>query len=483
MKRGPKGQAVLEPLAWKSRATGVDHFRLFAKRFLVVPKGVGAGSAMKLRPWQVEAVRALFEGESKIHLLSIPRGQGKSALTAALALYELLFGGEGQRIMIVAQNDNAARRLLNTAARMVALNEELAERIHVYKERLEYPATDSTFLAVASEQSAVEGEDLTLAVIDELGFTERDVFEAALLSLKRPGSRLLGIGTPSTPRMRERSPFWSLVSSARAGDETTSLVEYSAPAGCAVDDWSAIEQANPALGDFLDRATVAAQMPPKTSEAEWRRARLGQWLDQVGGENFMPSSAWKAAARAGVHIPAGSPVVLALDGSQRLDATVLVAASVSAKPHVELVGFWQDPGNPEFEVSHAEVEARVLELAERYRVREVTADPFLWQRSLQVLEDEGLTVTKFSQSAGRMSPALAEFRAAVLDSKATHSDDQRLNGHMINAQLVEGGRGMKLAKPSKVQHIDGAVAAVMAYSRAFWLGGKRNKKKTRGYRR
>ncbi|MGO2426792.1 MAG: terminase large subunit domain-containing protein, partial [Corynebacterium flavescens] len=205
-----------------------------------MPKGVGAKSPFVLRDWQVEAVRPLFEGKSKIHLLVIPRGNGKSGLIAALALYFLFYGGEGQRIVVVAQNDTRARAMLKSAARMVELSDDLAERVQVYKSHLLYELTDSTMVALASEQSAVEGEDLTLAIVDELGFTDRSVFEAALLSLKRPGSKLVGIGTPSTPRMRDKSPFFDLVTSARAGDESVSLVEYGCPEGTAVDDWEAI---------------------------------------------------------------------------------------------------------------------------------------------------------------------------------------------------------------------------------------------------
>ncbi|MDO5372741.1 MAG: terminase large subunit [Corynebacterium glutamicum] len=484
MKRGPKGAVELSPLSWRSQAKvgTLEHFRLFCRRYLKVPKGEGAGKPFLLREWQQDAVRPLFEGASKIHLVVIPRGNGKSGLIAAVALYFLLFGGEGQRVLVVAQNDLSARRLLRTAARMVELSEDLADRIQVYKERLELPSTDSTFLAVASEQSAVEGEDLTLAIVDEMGFIDREVFEAALLSLKRAGSKLVGIGTPSTPRMRDKSPFFDLVQSGLAGDESISVVEYSAPHDAAIDDWEAIAAANPALGDFLDLDTVKAQMPPKTSEAEWRRARMGIWIQQ-SGESFMPADKWKACGRMGVKIPPRTPVILALDGSQRHDATVLIMASLSAKPHLEIAGWWFGNGDPDFEVSHTEVEARILELAKTYRVREVTADPFLWQRSLQVLKEEGLPVTKFSQSAGRMAPALAEFRAAALDQKVTHADDQRLNKHMITAQLIDSGRGMKLEKPTREQHIDGAIAAVMAYSRAFWLGSQKSNRKNGSFKR
>lgn len=483
MKAGPKAAADESPLPWSSRSTGVDHFRLFAKRFLVTPRGKGAKSAFRPRDWQLDMCRPLFEGTAHTNVWVVPRGNGKSGLVAALALHHLFTFGEGARVMVVAQNDRSAARLLKTAARMVELNEELAARAQVFKDKIRVPGTDSEFVAVASEQSAVEGEDLTLAIVDEVGFTARDVFEATVLSTgKRPGSKVLAIGTPSTPRMRDQSPLWDLVVAGRAGDPTVSLVEYGAPDGCAVDDEDAWKVANPALDDWLGRDEVRAMLPPKTRESEFRRARLGQWVTQ-SGESFMPAEAWKAAARPGVVIPERTPVILALDGSQRWDATVLVMASVSPKPHLEVAGWWFGDDDPDYEVSHAAVEARVLEIASRYRVREVTADPFLWQRTLQVLEDEGLKVTKFSQSAGRMSPALAEFRAAVLDGKATHTDDHRLNGHMLAAQLVDSGRGMKLGKPSKTQHIDGAVASVMAYNRAWWLGGGRQKKKTLSYKR
>lgn len=483
MKAGPKAAASLEPLKWSTRSKGVDHFRNFCRRYLKVPRGVGARKALRPRDWQLDMCRPLFEGTAHINVWVLPRGNGKSGLVAAIALHHLFTFGEGARVMVVAQNDKAAQRLLDTAKRMVALEPELDERAQVYKDRIYVPGTDSEFKAVASEQSAVEGEDLTLAIIDEIGFTDVDVYEAALLSTgKRPGSKLVAIGTPSTPRMRDKSPLLGLVTAGRAGDPTINLVEYSAPDNCALDDEEALAAANPALGDWLDLDVIRASMPPKTSEAEYRRARLGQWVLQ-SGESFMPADAWGECARPGVAIPEGTPVVLALDGSQRWDATVLMMASVSPVPHVEVAGWWFGDHDPDFEVSHAEVENTILDFAERFKVREVTADPYLWQRTLQVLQEEGLPVSKFSQSAGRMSPALAEFRAAALDGKVTHQDDHRVNAHMLAAQLIESGHGMKLGKPSKDMHIDGAVATVMAYSRAFWLGSKRLKKKNKSYRR
>ena len=484
MKPGVKSAVVLERLDWSPRSKGVDRFRLFCKRFLRVPKGEGALSPFVLRPWQCDALRPVFESDAKIHVLAIPRGNGKSAQIAALALFGMYLGGQGARIVIVAQNENAARRMLRTAARMVELNEELEERTRIYKDRLEFPATDSSIIAVPSEQAAIEGEDAApFFLIDELSFVDREVYETALASLKRKGAKLVAIGTPPKPRMVDKTPFMDLVKAGRAGDPDVSLVEYKAPDNCRVDDWDAIRAANPALGDFLDEDAVRAQLPPKITEAEFRRLRLGQFVAQ-SGESFMPFDDWKKQARPGVHIPPGTEVTIGLDGSRRWDATALVMCSVSSVPHLEVAGFWWNEDKADdFEVSHQEVEQRIIELSKRFRVRELVADPYLWARSLQVLEDEGIRVSQFPQTGTRMPKALQEFRSAVLNGQTTHIDDPNMNRHMADAQLVEGAHGLKLAKPSKSQHIDLVVAATMAYNRAFWAASKRNKrKKVRGYR-
>lgn len=481
MKAGPKAAAKEAPLEWNSRAKGVDHFRLFCQRYLLVPKGKGAGKTFRPREWQLDTLASFFSGDALTNVLVMPRGNGKSGLVAAVCVHHLYTFGQGARVMVVAQDEASAKRLLATARRMIEMNEELAERAQIYKDRIYIPGTDSEMVAVASELSAVEGADLTLGVADEIGLMERPVWESLMLSTgKREGSKLLAMGTPSPADKLDRSPLWDLVVAARAGDPTVSLTEYGADDDCALDDEEQWAKANPALDDWLTREHVRAVMPPKTSESEFRRARLGQWVSQ-SSESYIPAKRWQEIAYPGVRIPEGTPIVVALDGSQRWDATAVVICSIGPVPHLELSGFWFGEHDPDYEVSHAEVEQHILDLATRYEVREVTADPFVWTRSLQVLEERGLRVTKFPQTAPRMPNALAEFRAAVADGKVTHSDDPRMNAHVLAAQLVETNRGMKLAKPAKRRHIDAVVAAVMAYSRAFWLSTKK-KRRTRGYR-
>ena len=210
----------IKPLARRNaKKNSVEDFRLFAKRYLVVPRGSGAGKKLIVRDWQLDMLGGTFCADyRKFSIFVLPRGNGKSGIIAAVALWHLMSWGEGARVLVVAQNDTSAKRLLRTASRMVELSPELSERLKVTKDSISYPATDSVFLAVASEQSAVEGEDITLGIVDEIGFIDREVYEAVTYSMKREGARLIGIGTPSTPRFKDRAPLWDLVTAGRAGD-------------------------------------------------------------------------------------------------------------------------------------------------------------------------------------------------------------------------------------------------------------------------
>ena len=73
---------------------------------------------MQLRPWQREIVHELFDDPRPRHgLVAIPRGNGKSTLAAALALYGLLADGvEGAQVLCVASDQrkdgkHSARRI------------------------------------------------------------------------------------------------------------------------------------------------------------------------------------------------------------------------------------------------------------------------------------------------------------------------------------------------------------------------------------
>lgn len=247
---------------------------------------------------------------------------------------------------------------------------------------------------------------------------------------------------------RQASPQWNVM---KRADRLSGLREVYGPAA----SWMDLES----IADSYD--------DPQTSPAEWERywfnrpvSLQGQWLPQVAWDECQ-------AAR---EIPDGERVVLALDGSYSRDATAIAAVSVTEFPHLQLAGMWERPPNAvEWTVPILDVEEAIRTACLRWQVVEITADPHLWSRSLEVLASEGLPVTEFPQSPARMTPATQRFTTMVLERQMTHSGDPVLTRHVSNAVLKSDARGVRIHKETKSspRKIDAAVASIMALERAM----------------
>jgi phage terminase large subunit-like protein len=135
MKAGPKGSVTAPPLDLRRLPRrGAARAIAFIERYVTVPKGTGAKHRLKLRPWQREIIRGVLdEPRPRQALVSIPAGNGKSTLAAALGLYGLLADGvEGAQVLVVASDERQARIIQNTARRMVELDKALSARVEVF---------------------------------------------------------------------------------------------------------------------------------------------------------------------------------------------------------------------------------------------------------------------------------------------------------------------------------------------------------------
>jgi phage terminase large subunit-like protein len=416
----------------------------------------------------------LDEPRPRQGLVSIPAGNGKSTLAAAMGLYGLLADGvEGAQVLVVASDERQARIIFNTSRRVVELDPDLEARVHIYADRLHEPRTDSTFMALPADPGSLQGWDPSMALVDELHVVTDDTFEAmAARAGKRDRSLLLAISTPPKTG-QDDSVMRRLVDHGREGGNPSFYFrEFGARPGCAVDDEAEWAVANPALDDFLHRDALRATLPPKMREASFRRYRLGQWV--AHDDAWLPDGAWAACTDAARSIPDQADVVLAFDGSFSRDCSVLVAATIEPNPHVELVELWEAPeGRRDWRVPVVAVEEAIRAACSRWRVLEVAADPYRWQRSLEVLDGDGIPVHEFFQTAARMGPATARFYQLVVDQALTHDGDSRLARHVANAILRDDSRGARLSKETKdsPRRIDAAVSAVMAVHRAAELAG------------
>jgi phage terminase large subunit-like protein len=459
VRAGPKVEVTAAPLDLSDLpASGGDRVIAFVERFCSVPKGKGAKSRLRLRPWQQQLVRGLYaEPRPRQGLLSIPRGNGKSTLAAALGLYGL-FGDdvEGAEVLLVASSEQQAGIVFRAARRMVELEPDLADRCQVFQNKLYVPATDSVLHPLPADSASLQGYNPSLAIVDELHVVTEPTWEAVTLAAgKRETSLTLAISTPAADL---ESVMYKLVEHGRAADDPSFYFhEFAAPDGCDLDDESAWHQANPALGDFL--AIDALRTNRRTTrEASFRRFRLGQWTTDVGG--WLPPGAWSACGDPGRAIP---------DGADKLDATAIVAVTVDGTPHVDVVRLWEPPQHvPDYQVPILEVEDAIRQACLRWNVIEVVCDPFRWRRSMQVLADDGLPVVEFPQNPARMVPATAGLYQAISNQAVTHSADPDLARHVANCHVRTDYRGTQLRKASKSSErkIDLAIATVMAFDRA-----------------
>lgn len=474
---GPKRAANLDPLDLSMLPEKRDYRRVeaFLLEYVRVPKGTGAGEPFRLRRWQRDGiVKPMFPPTGKRPrqgLVSMPRGNGKSGLAAALALYALLADGEqGGQVLVVASDERQARIVYGAARRMVELDSRLAERVQVFSDRLYVPGTDSTMMPLPAEPAALQGWDPTLVIVDELHVVTEPVWDAmALAAGKREQSLTLAISTPAD---QLDSVMWRLVEYGRANpkDKSFVLVEYMAPEGCSLDDMTALKIANPALDDFLHRDAVLATLKT-TREAPYRRYRLGQWVGRA--DSWLPWGEWEKCADVDRGVPDdGSKIVLAFDGSASGDSTALVGCTLDG--HVFVVALWQAPeDNDRWRVPRGEVTAMVSAAFERWDVQELAADPWGWRSELEewaARHGPKLVVEWNTAHAGRMAPATDRLYAAVMDRSMTHDGDALLAAHVANAVPKSTTMGDLIHKDKRnsTRKIDAAVAAIVAHDRAAY---------------
>lgn len=469
MRAGPKRAVTAEPLDLS--ALPIDRAErccAFVEGFLRVPKGKGARERVRLRPWQRGIVAGVLAPGVRQGLVSLPRGNGKSALAAFLALYGLFADGvEGAQVLVVASDERQARIVFNAARRMIELDDRVAEQCQIFADRVYVPATDSILAPLPAEPDALQGHDPSLVVVDELHVVRDEVLEAMQLAAgKRDRSLLLAISTAAGDR---DGPMYRLVEHGRtAADPAFAFHEWAAPDGCALDDEDAWHTANPALGDFLSVDALRATMRT-TREAPFRRYRLNQWVGQT--DSWLPWGAWEACAAPDREVPAGTPVVLGFDGSVSDDATALVAATVEPAPHVFVVGIWESPGRDGWRVPRGEVDRTVAETFDRFDVVELAADPWHWRSEIEAWaarhgEDRVLEFP--TNQPRRMGPATDRAYQLILTGELTHDGDERLARHVGHAVARATASGDLITKDRRAspRRIDAAVATVVAVERA-----------------
>ena len=445
-----------------------------------------AGKLLSLRPWQRELLRhSLARREDgrfrhRTALVGMARKNGKSALAASMGLAGLTVGGNGSEIYSCAADRDQARIVFGTAKRMIEMDQELSSMFTLYRDAIEFKEKASVYRVLSAEAYTKEGLNPSpLVIFDEVHAQPSwDLWNTlSLAGGARADSLLFGITTAGvkTQANGQDSLCYSLyqygqrIVKEEVQDKSFFFAwwEPTKPEGDHRDK-SLWAEANPGLGDIVDLGDFESAVL-RTPEAEFRTKRINCFVSTSVA--WLPTGSWEAIEdKTRVPIP-GEEVVLAFDGSFSNDSTALVQWSLGGeKPHLSVIGLWEKPEDAEqgWYVPIAEVEQTIISNARdnRIDVREIVFDPARWNRTFMVLDEEGLPVVAYPNSAERMVPATQKFYEGVVNQSFTHDGDERLARHIANCVTKQSSRGVMVAKASSRRKVDAAVASIFGYDRA-----------------
>ena len=486
--------------AWRDYAVGseVGHFAKFCREHLVQSEDRWEGKPLVLEPWQ----RRLF-GEALAYggdgwpvwqsgVFVVARKNGKTASLAALSLYRLLTDEGRPEILLAASSDKQAGRLFDAAARFVRRSPELSRLLRVRDHAGEIVREDGmgVIYRMSSDPARLYGFNPTHVVCDELAQWTTPQLRRAYAALTTGGGarsapQVFTITTAGEAAYRHDSILGRILDVAhKAADgerepgltvsrlwEARTLVwAYEAPT---VDpfDIDAMKLANPA--SWITPAYLRRQAEdPELTDAQVLQLHGCIWA--AGEKTWLAPDAWAACADPGYRAPDGTQVVLAFDGSYKLDSSALVAATVEERPYLWVVGLWERPERAmaEWTIPRDEVDATVRAAMETFPVVELACDPPGWHAEIGRWRDTfGEVVLDFpTASRKRMSEACSKFWSATMGGGLGHDGDKRLARHLGNAIVKETAEGGYITKdhPASPRKIDAAIAAIVAHDRARW---------------
>lgn len=219
---------------------------------LSIPEGPKAGEQVKLAPFQKKFVRGALADEVNVAVLSIGRGNAKTALSAGIALGAVMGKWDRQprrEILIAARTRDQARIAFDfVVGFMRSLPEEEQAQFAIRRSprlEIEYEGGGGGHFirAIAADGKSALGSAPTLVLMDERGHwhaDQGDALEHALLSgLGKRGGRALIISTSAAD---DSHPFSIWL------DEDTPGVyrqEHRPAPGLPADDLDSLLLANP----------------------------------------------------------------------------------------------------------------------------------------------------------------------------------------------------------------------------------------------
>ena len=369
----------------------------FLEAFYILP----GGRRFVAEPWQREFLSSLYErGDDgrrrhSLALLEIPKKTGKTTLAAAVAQWELLAGEPEGEIIFVANSQDQARALSFTMLkRAIQRVPEMAKRCRVMATQIVNKTNGTTARVLPCSSASVAGRNPSLVIFDELwALPDEEVWFQLTETPARANPLTLVTTYP--------------------GYHYTSLLYRLHQAGVAGADPRMLFFWRPGLRSSWITDSYLASQRARLPAHVYQRLHEALW---VGGTN----SAWTreqveacvdAELQAKEGAVAGRQHYCGLDVGLRRDRTAAAIVSWADQGRLELddLAVWI-PGKGQ-QVQIADIEAWIVQARERFPGLVVSADPSMFEGSIQAAKGEIREARFTSELVRRLSVNLHELLA------------------------------------------------------------------------
>lgn len=438
--------------------------------------------------------------------IMIPRGARKTTtIGGGLGLLHAI-GHEkvpSGQVLLGAGSEDQADLAFEEAVQMVHATPALRDRVKLRADYLQHPEAKSVLQVMSAEGDVAHGKTPAAVFLDELHvFKNRKLWRALKTGMvKSPGSLMVITTTAGRGQSGLAWEEYQLASRVARGEVDLPHylpIIFEPPSADA--DWQDEDlwhQVNPGLADgfpVLDEMRAAAlEAAEKPSEAdEFKQYNLNFWLDSSASPFVAMSVYDEGKEPFDLEAMEGLPCWLAVDLSSNTDLTVILACwrdgdtyivhpwffcpadnllerqDRTQAPYVQWAADGLITATPGNVVDFQAVENRIIELCERFDVKEIAFDPHLARQVQPKILEAGLPAIDFRQVPSLMMPAISELERAIVAKRFQHGGHPVLRFNFANAEVERNRQGhlVRFVKSKKWLSIDGAVAAAMAIARA-----------------
>ena len=482
-----------------------DNLCAFIERLPHV-KGPLAGDLIKLEPWQVFILTTVFgwvkpDGKRRFRrsYIEVPRGNAKSTLSSAVALYMLAADGEGgAEVYSLATTRDQARIVFGDAQAMARRSPGFRSRfgVAVGAHNMHVLVSGSKFEALSAEGSTLDGLNIHFGCVDELhAHKTRTVYDVVETGTgKRDNSLLWVITTAGSNRAGicyEIRTFVNRLLEGLFNDDSQFGIIYGLDDA---DDWAseaALIKANPNWGIsvrpevLLPLQAKAMQMPSAANN--FKTKHLNEWVN--ADTAWMDMRAWDACADPELSEDdfIGQPCFIGLDLASKVDIAAkakvferegrfyvflshyLPEAAVEDGRNSQYSGWARrglltvTPGNV---TDFDQIEAELVADASRFQIVEVPFDPFQATQLSAHLLAEGLPMVEMRPTVLNFSEPMKQLEALVLQRRLVHDGDPILSWMISNVVCHRDAKDNIYPRKEREENkIDGVVALIMALGR------------------